>query len=410
MKNRVITNATPAVELPQSVEAGKVITIQVAPEGKYPNVIDDADGEGNCLRVMQVLDRQAMETLVENFEKKREEAEGKGQKYAVLVDADHSSETSTNTQAMGWVTKLYVDDEKGLMAEIEPTSLGAEKINDKIYRFVSGAWTLDDDCRPETLISIGLTNRPNLPVNAIINSEIVGQVKAGDPNEVVTRATDDDASHIDSTSNELADKTTDLSTTAVTTHDGVQGKNKMDINTIKEMFGLTAESTDDELKAVLEQIKSKAESMEGVRNALSCQNDDTDADVVKTVAELVDMARNGQAAIDELATIKEAQTNAEAEDFVKENSDVIPEESAEQIKEQYKKDPEAAQAVVANFRKVYERAILNSARAPKADEPKHVVVNAKTAKKPVALNDALSACNGDPRKENEIIAKMCVSK
>ena len=104
--------------------------------------------------------------------------------------------------------------------------------------------------------------------------------------------------------------------------------------------------------------------------------------------------------------------NAEADNFISENSDVLPEEVVEGIKEEYKVDPEAAKATVANFRKVYERAVLNAARATTKQEPKHTVVNAKTAKKPVALNmaDALSTCGGDPAKENEMIAKMCAQK
>ena len=46
MSKRIITNATAGVTLPDSVVVGKPITIQVAPEGKYPQFVDDDTAEG----------------------------------------------------------------------------------------------------------------------------------------------------------------------------------------------------------------------------------------------------------------------------------------------------------------------------------------------------------------------------
>ena len=106
MSKKVVINTAAVAALPEAAEVGKPITIQLAPEGRYPQLVDDDVAEGGQREVVQVLDRQAMDTLVANFEKAKAEAEAKGQKYGVLVDADHSSETSTNTAAMGWVTKL----------------------------------------------------------------------------------------------------------------------------------------------------------------------------------------------------------------------------------------------------------------------------------------------------------------
>jgi hypothetical protein len=59
MKSPIITNATKNAQLPESVEAGKAITIQLAPEGRYPQIIDDDSAEGGQREVVQVLDRQA---------------------------------------------------------------------------------------------------------------------------------------------------------------------------------------------------------------------------------------------------------------------------------------------------------------------------------------------------------------
>ena len=252
MTRKVITNAVQA-EMPEGLKAevGKPLVINLAPPGEYPQTVDDPEADGGSREVKQILDEKAIDTLIENFKDK------------VLVDADHSSETSTNTKAMAWVTRLFKDPEKGLMAEIEPTTIGAENINGRVYRFVSGAWTLDDDGRPLKLVSIGLTNKPNLPVAPMLNSAAAekkdasgtepatadGGVTKDDPIATPTNADEvdengkkqgevtppSDESHNDST--ELADAATNE-----------EGTLNMDI---RAKLNLAPEATDKEVEQAL---------------------------------------------------------------------------------------------------------------------------------------------------------------
>lgn len=407
MAKRIITNATAGVTLPSTVEAGTPVTIQVAPEGRYPQIVDDPSAEGGQREVVQILDRAAMDALVSNFEKAKAEAEAKGAKYGVLVDADHSSETSTNTAAMGWVTRLFVDDEKGLMAEIEPTTLGAEKINGKVYRFVSGAWTLDEDDRPETLVSIGLTNKPNLPVNAIINAaahdernggtgvDQNGDVTSAEPEPTVGSALDDGAQN-----GESEPPPDDV---AINDNpDNQEGETRMNL---KEKLGLPEEATDVEVEQAVDALIERCAGMDAVQNALGLEEAATNQDVVDAVNAVIENCGDLQA---QNAAAEQERLVNEAQDLVAENEDAIPEEMQEEIVEQYVEDPEAAKATVANYRRIYDRAVLNSVKAEPAKQKTVVIRNAE-AKKPVevgGMSAVLASAGNDPVAINAAIIKM----
>lgn len=395
MKKPILNSLT--TQLPESVEVGKVFTIQVAPRGEYPQFVEDPENNGQTKRVIQILDDAAMNTLVENFKDK------------VLVDADHSSEVSTNTAAMGWVTKLFVDPEKGLMAEIEPTSEGAEKINGKVYRFVSGAWTLDENGRPMELVSIGLTNKPNLPVQPMINAQVSTEkkdalgVNANDNADDVTdggsSAPVDNDANTDANKQEPLNENQGQDDSQLNQNQGTQNMDK-----VKELLGLVAEATDEEVYAAIDALLKREEQMEAVTNALGLEPTATNEEVQQALNAVIDQCGQLQAQNEEM---EQARLTAEADQLVKENEAIIPEESVEEIKNEYMEDPEAAKATVANMRRVYDRAILNAAKAaPK--QPVVKVVNAKAAKAPTALNmkDALADCGGDPAKELAKLKEM----
>ena len=415
MSKRIFTNATKNAVLPESVEVGKPIVIQLAPAGEYPQFIDDTDENGNATQreVVQILDEQAMNALVANFDSAKADAEAQGRKYGVLVDADHSSETSTNTAAMGWVTKLFVDPEKGLMAEIEPTSLGAEKINGKVYRFVSGAWTLDEDNRPQELVSIGLTNKPNLPVAPMINAQAAKKEGPGVRKDVTDGVPSATANADDNKGGENAE--TPLAVEAHDTPAPEAGKGEITMG-LKEKLGLPEEATDADVEAAVDVLIEESKFAENVRNAMGYDEGSTPAEGFETVNEEVLAAVNGcvntcgelQARNEE---IERERLEDEAETFVSENAEVIPEEMVEEIKDEYVEDKEKAEETVANFRKVHERAILNAARSAHttddAPKPRRAFRNAE-AKKPVLGMAALVAqCNGDPKAINAAIDKMC---
>ena len=401
MNPKVITNAVQS-EVPADLKAevGKPLVINLAPPGEYPQTIDDPDAEGGRREVNQILDEQAIDTLISNFKEK------------VLVDADHSSETSTNTKAMAWVTRLFKDPERGLMAEIEPTTIGAENINGKVYRFVSGAWTLDDDGRPVELVSIGLTNRPNLPVSPIINSEVPGKGNAGtvDSNDGVTHeepsATGVANGDGEPAGNPAGSQSNPNDTTVENDDQSNQGE-KMDINAIKEKFGLPADATDEELTAAIDAVLAKCEGMESVQNALGLEPTASNEEVAECLNAVLENCGTLQAQNEEQ---EKAILTKEADQLIAENEDVIPEESVEEIRNEYIEDPEKARETVANMRRVYDRAVANSQRGVQA--VRTPVVNFKTAKKPTALNmeSVLADCDGDPEKENAKLRAMNAKK
>lgn len=139
------------IGLPRDLFAGEALEVQLSPYGRFPNVTDDGE------RIVQVCDRAAFERVVANFAEE------------LLVDFEHDSELGGPTTAAAWVQKVFIDEEMGLMAVFKLTDLGAEAVTQRRLRFLSPVWTLDEAMRPERLISVGLTNKPNLPVRPLLN-------------------------------------------------------------------------------------------------------------------------------------------------------------------------------------------------------------------------------------------------
>lgn len=400
----VVINASFHADLPETAEAGKPFVIQVAPAGEYPQFIDDPNKPGEQKRIVQIVDDQAIKSMVDHFHDK------------VLVDADHSSELSTNTKAYAWVTKLFIDPEKGLMAEIDPTPLGVEAINGKIYRFVSGAWSLDDDNRPIKLVSIGLTNKPNLPVAPMINAQAGKGNEAGTGANAGTGVTpknpdakpagegDQGAAGAGAgptgSQNDNANPKPDDSGAGA----GEHPKGEIQMN-LKQKLGLPEEATDAEVEAAIDALLTKSQGMDAVANTLGLEPTATNEDVQEALNAVIENCGTLQA---QNAEAEQAKLNAEAEQLVADNADVIPEEQVDEVKAAYVEDPEAAKATVANMRKVYDRAILNAAKNAPKPEPKAVIIKNAQAKAPVATNMAtiFAQCNGDPKAINAAIAKM----
>ena len=170
----MMMNSQPA-ELPETVSAGDEIEVQLSPFGNFPGL-----REGASEPTVQICDREAFETVTGNFSDQ------------VLVDCEHKSETGGDTDASAWVTSVRVDPELGLMGTFKLTDLGADLLRGRRMRFLSPAWTVGADGRPERLLSVALTNKPNLPVRPILNradgaSSVVEDQTKGQPmNELIT--------------------------------------------------------------------------------------------------------------------------------------------------------------------------------------------------------------------------------
>lgn len=139
----------------KELKAGDLIpNVQITPYGDYKNVTTSGR------EVVQHCDREAFENIVNAFDKE------------LIVDVDHQSELTDNTEAAGWLTSVKVDDEKGLVGDIKVSELGAKLLNGLNYRFGSPAFLLDENDRPMKLTSFALTNRPALTdISPVYNSK-----------------------------------------------------------------------------------------------------------------------------------------------------------------------------------------------------------------------------------------------
>lgn len=96
----------------------------------------------------------------------------------ILLDKDHASMRSIeerNTEAMGWISGLKaitnLGDMSGLYGVIKWCGDGIKLAKDRIYRFLSPVFELDENGKAVKLLNVALTNRPALKMPPIINSE-----------------------------------------------------------------------------------------------------------------------------------------------------------------------------------------------------------------------------------------------
>ena len=129
--------------------------------------------------VVQVIDRAALDAIVANFKAKT----GTENFPGLLVDFDHfSMDTDKPSEAAGWVTELRADAE-GLWAKVRWTGKGEAALTGGEYRLVSPVFPKPSQCedlgggriRPRELLSIALTNEPNIKgARPLTNRGVVG--------------------------------------------------------------------------------------------------------------------------------------------------------------------------------------------------------------------------------------------
>jgi hypothetical protein len=129
--------------------------IHIAPFGNHPHPTG----------VLQVVDRKAVDTIVQNFKRKKQDANFPG----LLVDYDHLSQQDGNTtEAAGWIDDLSVRN-NGLWGRVRWTDSGEKAVNGGRFRMVSPVWK-KSECekidnkvlRPLVLDSVAITNEPNI--------------------------------------------------------------------------------------------------------------------------------------------------------------------------------------------------------------------------------------------------------
>ena len=116
--------------------------------------------------VVQVVDAEAVAAIVDDFTAKAAVENFPG----LLVDFDHfSMDTDKSSEAAGWITDLRSDD-AGLWAKVRWSVKGKEAVEGGEYRLVSPVFPKASLCeqlgdtriRPRSLLSVALTNDPNI--------------------------------------------------------------------------------------------------------------------------------------------------------------------------------------------------------------------------------------------------------
>ncbi len=176
-----------AREIPQSVTPGTPIEIQIAPFGEYPGSLRfiGKDGQPQKKHVVQLLDARTLNNVVKAFTDD------------VLLDRDHLSERGEDSSAYGWFKSLRVDPVDGLMGTVAFTPPGAKVVNDRIFRFPSGAFDIAEcadgkTVEPTRLSTVALTNTKNLPVRSVLNraepvEQLIVEDKGNNPMEEIAK-------------------------------------------------------------------------------------------------------------------------------------------------------------------------------------------------------------------------------
>lgn len=259
----------------KDLKAGDVIEgVQIAPYGEYKNYTTDGRP------VTQICDKAAFENIVKNFDKE------------LIVDVEHKSELTDDSEAAGWLSNLKVDEARGLVGDIKVSAKGAELLNGLNYRFGSPAFVLDEVDRPEKLLSFALTNRPAMK----------------------------DIEHVYNTDGGCADK-------------DEEKKDEVQNETIISATDNTA-PTEEEVAA---NDLGKTDIMnEELIKLLGLPDDSTSEMIMESIGKM----------ISELAEIKKGEADKkldeEADKFVEE----LPEEVRDTVKNSYKKDAELTKEIV----------------------------------------------------------------
>ncbi len=158
-------------QFPHDIAPGAERECQIAPYGDFPKTLPDGQ------TIVQKVDPESVAAIVADWE-------GRGSPE-ILLDFEHFSlDPSKSSSAAAWVKNLRADPEKGLVGTFCFTDTGAAAVANRRLRFPSAVWNCDPGTgRPWRLISIGLTNTPNIPGQPLVNRE----THPGGPNPPPTK-------------------------------------------------------------------------------------------------------------------------------------------------------------------------------------------------------------------------------
>ncbi len=142
--------------------------LQLSPYGDFPHP-----------RGLQRVDREAADIMVKRFNSFRGKLGrlfGGAPFYIGHPDTPHASDLA-DKKAYGWVMELDAR-EDGIYGRVKWSPAGLDLLKNAHFKYLSPYWEaqqLSSDAgrslfRPTNLISVGLTNQPNLPVKPLANS------------------------------------------------------------------------------------------------------------------------------------------------------------------------------------------------------------------------------------------------
>ena len=146
--------------LTNTISNGEV-EVNVSPVGTFYG----SDSEGNA--IPENLTEESLQRLADQLNSTNEQ---------ILVDADHAScrvGIEKDTSACGWLEKFFVKPLKGLWAKLKLTNKGRDLVENRVYRFLSPVFKLDENGEPMQLNSVAMTNCPALApeIAPIINTK-----------------------------------------------------------------------------------------------------------------------------------------------------------------------------------------------------------------------------------------------
>lgn len=124
--------------------------IQIIPYGEVPAT--SVSGK----KVVQHFTLENFKRIIDNLNIERQNSPD------IVLDLDHSSETTSDTSAAGWLSNFRICQTRGLLADIELTPIGEDAVFNKIYKYLSPAVVVDAQGNPYKLTSVALTNRPRI--------------------------------------------------------------------------------------------------------------------------------------------------------------------------------------------------------------------------------------------------------
>jgi hypothetical protein len=140
---------------------------------------------------IQVVNREAAEAMAEKFSRLWSRLARKFRGVPVYIghpdDADFRGQAGHgDTRAYGWVQQLDARSD-GLWIRVRWSSAGIDLLENAHYKFLSPRWEMeklaDNKLKPRSLLSVGLTNCPNLSVESIANEETpLGNERANSAN------------------------------------------------------------------------------------------------------------------------------------------------------------------------------------------------------------------------------------